>query len=294
MVNVLKEMGVRHGGSSGPARVRRTRGAIDHLFVGIICVAVLVVLVFIVDRLSAAAPSEPRRVVILIGEDEYKTWETLPAFAERELAPRGYKVRVIQQDTADKHRFPGLVEALTEADLLIVSVRRRSPPTDQLDAIRRHLGHGKPLLAIRTASHAFAVRGADQEELAKHPERAEWLEFDREVLGGNYSGHHGAGPITTITLATGGENHPIAEGLEFGEWRSEASLYKSGPIVAEARALLIGEIPGRPPEPVAWIHLYGGRKARVFYTSLGHESDFANPQFRRLLVNAVAWGLEGE
>ncbi len=236
-----------------------------------------------------------KRVVLMIGEDEYKTWETLPAFAEQELTPRGYAVRVIHSDPADKHNFPGLIEALKDADLLVVSVRRRSPPREQLDAIRRHLEAGKSLIGIRTASHAFAVRGADQEALASHPDRAEWTEFDREVLGGNYTGHHGEGPSTNVLPAPDAPlDHPIRVGLAGGGWSSVASLYRTGPLSPDAQTLLLGLIPGQPIQPLAWTRLYGDRRARIFYTSLGHESDFADSAFRQLLVNAVAWGLEGE
>jgi hypothetical protein len=235
-----------------------------------------------------------KRVVLMIGEDEYKTWETLPAFAEKELTPRGYAVRVIHSDPADKHNFPGLIEALKDADLLVVSVRRRSPPREQLDAVRRHLDAGKSLIGIRTASHAFAVRGADQEALASHPDRAEWTEFDREVLGGNYSGHHGEGPRTTVLPAPDALDHPIRVGLAVGGWGSVASLYRTGPLAPDAQTLLLGHIPGQRLEPLAWTRFYGERRARIFYTSLGHEADFADSEFRRLLVNAVAWGLETE
>jgi rhodanese-related sulfurtransferase len=41
---------------------------------------------------------------------------------------------------------------------------------------------------------------------------------------------------------------------------------------------------------VAWTHRYKG--GRVFYTSLGHPKDFANPAFRQLLVNAIFWALD--
>jgi hypothetical protein len=235
-----------------------------------------------------------KRVVLMIGEDEYKTWETLPAFAQKELIPRGYAVRVIHSDPADKHNFPGLIEALKDADLLVLSVRRRSPPREQLAAVRRHLEAGKALIGIRTASHAFAVRGVDQVELASHPERAEWTEFDREVLGGNYSGHHGEGPMTRVLPAPDALDHPIRVGLAVGSWSSVASLYRTGPLSPDTQALLLGQIPGQRLEPLAWTRLYGDRRARIFYTSLGHESDFADSEFRRLLVNAVAWGLGGE
>jgi len=55
---------------------------------------------------------------------------------------------------------------------------------------------------------------------------------------------------------------------------------------------LIGSIDGQPPEPIAWTNLAGDKKARVFFTSLGHEGDFQNAAFRKLLVNGIFWTLE--
>ncbi len=289
-----KTMIVRTPASSGSSWSRATGGWIHRIIGTFICGLALLAWVSPSEHLKAASLAHAEHIVILIGEDEYKTWETLPAFAESELSPRGYEVRVIQQDPTDKHRFPGLVEAMRKADLLIVSVRRRSPPADQLAAIRRHLDEGKALMGIRTASHAFTLREEDRGDLLKHPEREEWTGFDRDVLGGNYHGHHEPGPAATITRAEGVEDHPILQGLNLEGWRSQASLYESGPIADDATALLIGQIPGQPPEPVAWTHWYGPRKARIFYTSLGHETDFANPRFRELLVNAIAWAVGGK
>lgn len=224
-------------------------------------------------------------VVMLIGEDEYKTWETLPAFAKDELSWRGLRVSIIQQDKADKNNFPGLVDALRDADLLLVSARRRALPKEQLDAVRGHLSAGKPLIGIRTASHAFAPRGDDTKK------GEAWATFDPEVLGGNYNNHHGAGPITTVTMAPGEQANPMLTGVNLQKFVGHGSLYKVSPLAASTKLLLVGTIPGQPAEPVAWTHAYGERKARVFYTSLGHPEDFAEPSFRRLLLNAILLGV---
>jgi len=224
--------------------------------------------------------------VLLIGEDEYKTWETLPKFAQSELAPRGLRVSIIQQDEKDKNRFPGLIEALRDADVLLVSTRRRALPKEQLDAVRGHLASGKPLVGIRTASHGFAPRGADAEK------GAAWPKFDPEVLGGNYAGHHGNEPKTVITAAVGSEKHSILTGIDTPRLFGNGSLYKVSPLKGSATPLLIGRIPDQPPEPVAWTHHYGPKQARVFYTSLGHPDDFASAEFRRLLLNGILWALD--
>jgi putative membrane-bound dehydrogenase-like protein len=226
------------------------------------------------------------RVVFLIGEDEYKTWETLPDFAERDLRWRGYNVRVIQQDPANKHRFPGLVESLRDADLLVVSVRRRALAREELEAIRGHIAAGRPVVGIRTASHAFAPRTEDAAQ------GEAWTGFDGEVLGGNYHGHHGNGPAVVLRAAAGAETHPVLNGVRLPALSGKGSLYQVSPLKERASPVLIGSIPGKPEEPVAWTHVAGPKSARVFYTSLGHVDDFRQLAFRRLLLNGMLWAMD--
>jgi type 1 glutamine amidotransferase len=249
---------------------------------------IVFVAILVSVSIPAAPPPQSPHLVFMIGEDEYHTWETLPEFAERDLRPRDYRVTIVSQDAADKNSFPGLVDALRTADLLVLSVRRRTPPSDQLDAVRAHLAAGKPLVGIRTACHAFALRPADPPVAAAH---STWQEFDPEVLGGHYTNHHAEGPPTTVTVAPGRETHPILKGISAAGLVGAGSLYKVSPLEKSTTPLLMGAIPGQPAEPVAWTHLYGTKQARVFYTSLGHPDDFKNAEFRRLLGNAVAWAL---
>lgn len=237
---------------------------------------------------SAHAAGNPAHLVFMIGEDEYETWTTLPEFAEKDLKPAGYRVTILHADKAEKNSWPGLGEALRRADLLFVSVRRRTPLKEQLEAVRAHVAAGKPLIGIRTASHAFALRARDKQPDAKY---GVWQEFDPEVFGGNYTNHHGAGPKTTIAAAPGGEKHPILRGISAAKLVGNGSLYKVSPLKPDATPLLIGTVPDKPSEPVAWTRLAGPQKARVFYTSLGHPDDFKDPQFRRLLVNAIGWAV---
>ena len=237
---------------------------------------------------TAARAAEAGRIVFMIGEDEYHTWETLPAFAETDLKPLGYQITVINADAHDKNRFPGIIAALRDADLLFLSVRRRTPPQDQLDAVRAYLAAGKPLVGIRTACHAFALRPTDK---IADPKLALWQEFDPEVLGGHYTGHHGTEKVT-ISLAPGAESQPILKGIAADRLIGNGGLYKVSPLANDTVPLLIGAIAGEPAEPVAWTHRYGPKQGRVFYTSLGHPQDFPNPEFHRFLVNAIVWAME--
>jgi len=247
------------------------------------------------DFLGGAAFSfheDPRpHVVLLIGEDEYQTDRTLPAFADAELADRGLRLTVIHANPRDLNDFPGL-EALDSAEMLLVSVRRRTPPAEQLARIRAFVESGKPVAGIRTASHAFSLRN-NQPPPSGH---AAWPEFDAQVLGGHYVGHHdapGAGvPRTLVWVVPNETDHPVLAHVPSDEIAVGSSLYKTSPLSSSATALMMGRVEGiEPQEPVAWTntHAMGGR---VFYTSLGHIDDFRLPAFRRLLLNGVFWALD--
>jgi len=246
------------------------------------------------SELLAGAPfrfrQDPRQTVaLIIGENEYRTMETLPAFAASELVPRGIHVEhVLSSTNTDDVRFVNW-PAIANADLLMVSTRRRTPRREMLDLIRAHLAAGRPLIGLRTACHGFAPRTEQLAELAAHPELGAWPEFDRDVLGGHYTNHHGAGPTVEVIPVKGQGAHPILDGV--GPFTSAGSLYRCSPLAAGTQELLQGTILGAEPQPVAWTHDYGPAHARVFFTSLGHPADFAQPDFRRLLGNGVAWAL---
>ena len=233
----------------------------------------------------AAEGREPR-VFFLIGESEYDTRVTLPAFAKAELEPRGIhcSFSILPDDATAE--FPGL-DALKDADLIFVSVRRHAPPKAQMEAIRAHVAAGKAVAGIRTASHAFALRGKNAAVPDGH---ADWPEFDRAVLGGNYRDHYGKGVATFGKIHPGAVGNPVLAGITADEFRVPSHLYRNPDLPASVTVLMTARMEGRPEvEPIAWLNPSGGR--RVFYTSLGSPEDFAVPQFRRLLLNGIHWAL---
>lgn len=236
-----------------------------------------------------AAPTETpsRHVVLLIGENEYRTWETLPAFAETELRSRGLQVSLVAAPpTAGDTHFTNW-QAIADADLLLVSVRRRTPPRPMMELIRRHVAAGKAIVGLRTASHAFAAPPPDDQHAA-------WPTFDTEVLGMHYEGHYDnqppAGPPTLVQAVPEAVTHPVLTGVP-REFRVTSHLYKNRQPARTLTPLLGGRVEGQQDtEPVAWV--YTGNNRRVFYTSLGSADDFSLPAFRRLLLNGVFWALE--
>ena len=223
------------------------------------------------------------RVAFVIAEDEYQTETTLPPFAAAYLG-KNFRTTFVFDRADEKNDLPGLERALDEADVLVVSARRRLLPVAQVSALRRFVASGKAVVGIRTASHAFAARAG----VAVPPGHADWREFDPVVLGGHYTNHHQDGPNVAIGIAAGGSSHPILSGVDVARLVGKGSLYKVSPLADSTTPLLTGTIPGEISEPIAWTNLTAAG-GRVFSTSLGHRDDFAQPAFNRLLANAIDW-----
>ena len=223
-------------------------------------------------------------VVFVIADDEYKTEVTLPVFAARELAQREYHLEYVFALESDKNSLPGL-SMLRDADVAVLSVRRRLPTTEQLAELRRFTAYGRGIVGLRVASHAFAARGSESTIPKGHDS---WTRFDADILGGNYQGHHKVGPETVVSSAPGAATNPILKGVDAARIVGHGSLYRVSPLAKTAEPLLLGTIPGEAAEPVAWTNR-PEHKGKVFYTSLGHPADFAEPEFIKLLINAIAW-----
>ena len=208
-------------------------------------------------------------VVLLSGEKLYDSAVTLPEYAEALEKKFGYRCTTLTRFEKDKFRN---LEALSQADLVIFYMRRMTLPADQLGQVKKYIESGKPVIGLRTASHAIQ----------------NWLEMDKLVLGGNYQGHHKNELLGNASVVPGAKGQPILEGVGI-EFKMGGSLYKNTPLAKQAKLLLTGKVEGHPAEPVAWTHSYKGN--RTFYTSLGHKDDFANLNFVKLLDNAVAWCL---
>ena len=237
-----------------------------------------------VDDQQRPAPNE-KHIVFVIGEREYETRHTLPIFAEQHLVPRGFRYTVVHADADDRNAFPGL-DAVQDADLLVLSVRRRNLPHEQFALLRDYLDGGKPLVALRTASHAF-----HQRREPPPPGHAEWRSFDTDVLGARYDGHYGNALLPTVTTPPEAEGHLLLTGVQT-PFVSGGSLYRSRDLDPTTWVLLEGRITEdgeARTEPVAWTNQRG--QQRIVYTSLGHPGDFEQAAFRQLLVNAVYWAL---
>jgi type 1 glutamine amidotransferase len=226
---------------------------------------------FLLVTVLRVASAEMPTIAFVAGEFEYHSKETLPAFARQLAADYQVKTIVLERPADEKAQtIPGL-KRIHEADLLVIMIRRMVLPEEQLNEFKKYLAAGKPLVGLRTASHSFE----------------NWRQFDAEVLGGNYQGHHGNTLKTTVSIIPEVRQHVILRGFE--GFVSDGSLYRNTPLREGAAPLLLGEVAGKPAEPVAWTHEYKG--GRVFYTSLGHPNDFKVESFVTLVRNGIEWTL---
>ena len=213
---------------------------------------------------AAQSASGPLKICLLSASAEYDSEKSLSNF--QSYLESNYQVVCQRAFGKDKGEgLPGL-EALDTSDLMIVFTRRIKLPPSQLEQIQKYLASGRPIIGLRTASHAFE----------------NYLEFDHDILGGGYKGHY-TNSQADVHLVAGQAQHPLLAGVAPFTSRK---IYKNPTLADDVTVLLEGSIPGHR-EPIAWAREHGGRK--VFYTSLGTQEDFKEESFRRLLVNAVFW-----
>jgi acetyl esterase/lipase len=215
----------------------------------------------------AADPAAPLRVCLVSGSLEYKSNESLAEF--QKFLESNYRVKCTRAflPGSEVDNLPGL-ENLDQSDVMLLFTRRLNLSGEQLERIKNYCLAGKPIVGVRTASHAIQS----------------WLDLDKEVLGGNYHGHYGADSGTDVKIVERAKDHPLLAGVR--PFHSAGSLYKNEGLSADNDILMTGTNP-EATEPITWTRTFKG--ARIFYTSLGHPKDFEEAGFRQLLVNALFW-----
>ena len=229
------------------------------------------------------------RIVFLITKDtnNYEAHKTVPRLAETLEKEHGYEVTVLL-GTGDhgSYRYPSM-DALSEADLLVVFARRIALPHEQMNAIKTYLGKGMPLIGIRTANHAFSVQGKIADVADGYED---WPDFVSSILGCENRGYGPDALGFDVTVVPEAAGHPIVKDLQKKHWHSKGGIYKVAPLLdKEATVLLMGKV-NDLVEPIAWTRMAG--KSRVFYISIGYPDDFQTEPFTTLLTSGIKWAMD--
>lgn len=271
--------------------------------------------------------SDPPRIVFLTGDEEYRSEESMPMLAKILRRDFGFHVSVgfslDENGSIDPNAATSLTstEELKDADLMVLFLRFRRPDEASFRHILDYLKSGKPVVGFRTSTHAF--------RFAKESQYSDWGYQDdptfihsfaggnltRELLGQKWITHHGHfsdgyKTLTSVTIDSAAEDHPILRGLERFEAYSWLYHVEGGgdTIAGDPQFLLNGKSLQSNKEdrgqlnrypisnPVAWTktHSHGFNYARVFMTTLGHPYDFKIPMMRRFALQGILWALSCE
>jgi type 1 glutamine amidotransferase len=265
-------------------------------------------------------PGKGKHVVLISGDEEYRSEETLPQLAKILAKHHGFTCTVLfaidpKDGTINPNvtdNIPGL-EKLKDADLMVIFLRWRTLPDDQMKHIIDYVESGRPVVGLRTATHAFKPGRKGPYAKYTSDSRVPGYEggFGRQVLGETWIAHHGAHGRegTRGVVAPGQEDHPILRGIEPGSIFGPTDVYTVRlPLPGDSTPLVLGQVTetlepdskpvaGRkndPMMPVAWTKTYkgeSGKVGRVFTTTMGASQDFAHEGTRRMIVNGCYWAL---
>ncbi|HEV2688654.1 MAG TPA: ThuA domain-containing protein [Bryobacteraceae bacterium] len=271
------------------------------------------------DRLviqGKTGPGKGKHIVLVSGDEEYRSEQALPQLARILSQRQGFDCTVLfaidPRDGAinpnQTDNIPGL-EALDSADLMILFTRFRDLPDSQMKHIVDYVESGRPVVALRTATHAFDLKTSATYRRYSWNSK-EWDGgFGRHVLGETWIAHHGRHGVqsTRGIVAQGQERHPILRGIRSGAIWVPTDVYKVRlPLPEGTEALVLGQVlegmnpsdapvagqQNDPMMPMAWTRTHAS--ARIFTTTMGSAQDLLNESFRRLLVNACYWALRME
>ena len=111
-----------------------------------------------------AGPGVGKHIVWLAGDHEYRSEEALPALARIMARRYGFTCSVLfTTDPRTGFIDPGSsniagLDALDQADLLVVFLRFQDFPDGEMQHIASYLERGGPVVGFRTATHAFQIK----------------------------------------------------------------------------------------------------------------------------------------
>ncbi len=255
-----------------------------------------------------------KRVVLIAGDQEYRSEESIPALAQILAVRHGFHCTVLftvnprtgRPDANTIDNIPGL-EALRRADLLVLFARWLELPDAQMKEIVDYTNSGRPIVALRTSTHPFHYQKHPESPYAKYSYNNKEFSggYGRQVLGETWINHYGAHQkqSTRGVIVTGMERHPILRGVH--DLWGESDVYEIRSLSGDSQPLVMGQVlesmdPGAAADlakklmPIAWTKTYtgeSGKADRIFTTTMGHVMDFRNEGFRRMVVNACYWGM---
>ena len=218
----------------------------------------------IVDKINYTANKsqfKDKSIVLVSGDEEYRSEEVLPQLAKILSLKHGFNCTVLfAQDPENPGivrpdiltNIPGL-ESLEKADLMVIFTRFRALPDQQMQYLHNFLLEGKPVLGIRTATHAFDFKDSTSQWYkwgnSFTDEKNPWDGgFGRVVLGEKWIAHHGHHKHQSSRgiVAPTGKGHPITNGIPDGLIWGPTDVYRVRlPLPDNATPIILGQVINR-------------------------------------------------
>jgi type 1 glutamine amidotransferase len=259
-----------------------------------------------------------KKIVLISGDDEYRSEEGMPMLAKILSTHHGFDTKVLFAIDPEKKEIipnyksniPGL-HFLADADLVIMLIRFRELPDEQMKFIDDYIQAGKPIIGLRTSTHAFNYGKDNQSNYRKYhwmASEAGWEKgFGKRILGETWVAHHGhhavEGTRAMIDGLSHSSKHPILRGVK-DIWVA-SDVYTVNGLGDDAEVLVHGAVThGMTADtpinwekalmPIAWTQTYtsdAGNSGKVFTSTMGASVDLESADLRKLVVNAAYWCL---
>jgi hypothetical protein len=269
---------------------------------------------------GSAGPGQGRHIVFLSGDEEYRSEEALPMLAKILSQRHGFRCTVLFAVDPDGIINPTNTRSLADsaaldsADLIVMMLRFRQWPDEDMARFERALHRGTPVIAIRTSTHPFNGFPPDSRWAKWNYNNAGG--FGKQVVGETWVTHWGRHKVeaTRGVIEPAERSHPVLRGITqlFGD----TDVYEAYPP-ADATVLVRGLVlqtlapdapPANrektrasdkqrqpindPPMPVVWTRDHrndAGTTNRILTTTMGAATDFEDEGMRRLIVNGAYW-----
>ena len=254
-----------------------------------------------------SGPGLGKHIILMSGDEEYRSEEGLPQLAKILSQRHGFKCTVLfAQDAGgvinpnNQTNIPGM-RLLASADLVINQFRFRELPDADMKHFIDYLNSGKPMIVVRTATHSFSYTRNKQSPYVKFSHDAPGGGFGGLTVGETWTYHHGNhGSEATRGIVDGKHRaHPILHGVNdvFGP----TDVYGvNADFPADATVLLHGQVlKGMKPDdaqtltkaimPIVWLRNFkgeAGKTSKILCSTIGAATDLECEDLRRLFVNA--------
>ena len=261
-------------------------------------------------------PGMGKHIVFLTGDEEYRSEEGMPMMAKILSQKHGFKCTVLFPIDKDGTINPDVTtnlpgaEAMDSADCIVMQLRFRNWPDDQMKHFVAALDRGVPIIGLRTSTHAFNFSQGSYKS---------YNEFGKRVFGEHWVNHwsNHRREATKGIIEESAKGLPIMRGVSdiFGLTDVyEAYPPKDVTILFRGQALRGMKETDEPADykkrratdhaeqgindpmmPVAWTRVFkneNGKQNKILCTTMGAAVDLRCEGLRRLVVNAVYWGLD--